>query len=360
MALVFRHWPSHLEVQRFPHIIHQTSPSYAFIVGLWRSMVLELALGHDVEICRVLTRFEQSTLKRSQNSVPVLVIESLSTLSELYLFIFPLSILIFSILFIFCASSFRFELPFPSLPLVPAFPEESEALIFAGDFNEDESGPVVRSLSLKPGDTVAALAKWFLFHIISEYLIILFHIWFFCPHFLFCNIALIDAFPNLTTQGGSWTRWTCWSWSSPCRYLWSKDRTFSLSTTDFWSSANFWQNKAASDRFPVLGRKTRTTNALFCRMSLHRFYIFFWRCVLPRCSSRRFSFWFSCCLRFYTDKTLSPVAVRAPFTPEQEEATLERSIPAEWHFSDHVPIGGIFQLSGTQSQSHLKEAIPIV
>ena len=54
--------------------------------------------------------------------------------------------------------------------------------------------------------------------------------------------------------------------------------------------------------------------------------------------------------RFYSCKTLSPVAVRAPFTPEQQEATIEGSIPAEWHFSDHVPLGGVFQLSAEEGE----------
>ncbi|CAK8997123.1 Hypothetical protein (Fragment) [Durusdinium trenchii] len=48
---------------------------------------------------------------------------------------------------------------------------------------------------------------------------------------------------------------------------------------------------------------------------------------------------------FYTPRALRPVAIRAPFTPEQQQATIEHSIPAQWHFSDHVPLGGIFELT---------------
>lgn len=64
--------------------------------------------------------------------------------------------------------------------------------------------------------------------------------------------------------------------------------------------------------------------------------------------------------RFYTCNTLSPVAVRAPLTGEQYEATIERSIPAEWHFSDHVPVGGIFQLSECKPSQDVLADVVIV
>ena len=64
--------------------------------------------------------------------------------------------------------------------------------------------------------------------------------------------------------------------------------------------------------------------------------------------------------RFYTCNTLSPVAVRAPLTVEQYEATIERSIPAEWHFSDHVPVGGIFQLSECKPSQDVLADVAIV
>lgn len=54
------------------------------------------------------------------------------------------------------------------------------------------------------------------------------------------------------------------------------------------------------------------------------------------------------------------MAVRAPLTVEQYEATIERSIPAEWHFSDHVPVGGIFQLSECKPSQDVLADVVIV
>lgn len=45
---------------------------------------------------------------------------------------------------------------------------------------------------------------------------------------------------------------------------------------------------------------------------------------------------------FYSHSALQPVAVREPFSQEQLEATAVNGIPCLWHFSDHVPIGGVF------------------
>jgi len=130
------------------------------------------------------------------------------------------------------------------------------AMVFTGDFNEDEGGPVARSLALKPGDRVEAEAGEF--ELIDH------------------GLYLADIYdPN----------------TGP----------FSLRPPTFGA--------------PPTSGKTKLRAIDFM---------------------------------FYTCKTLSPVAVRAPFTPEQEEATLERSIPAEWHFSDHVPLGAVFQVSTSE------------
>jgi len=52
---------------------------------------------------------------------------------------------------------------------------------------------------------------------------------------------------------------------------------------------------------------------------------------------------------FYSHRTLLPVAVRQPFSTEQVEATLGIGIPSAWHFSDHVPVGGIFKFVDADS-----------
>eukprot|EP00928_Gymnodinium_smaydae_P058803 TRINITY_DN41_c1_g1_i1.p1 TRINITY_DN41_c1_g1~~TRINITY_DN41_c1_g1_i1.p1 ORF type:complete len:369 (+),score=61.18 TRINITY_DN41_c1_g1_i1:96-1202(+) len=52
---------------------------------------------------------------------------------------------------------------------------------------------------------------------------------------------------------------------------------------------------------------------------------------------------------FYSYRSMRPTAIRKPFTLEQAERTCSKTsrvgIPAAWHFSDHVPIGGIFEFS---------------
>jgi mRNA deadenylase 3'-5' endonuclease subunit Ccr4 len=45
---------------------------------------------------------------------------------------------------------------------------------------------------------------------------------------------------------------------------------------------------------------------------------------------------------FYSHAALRPVAVREPITVEQAHAMRGIGIPSEWHISDHVPIGGVF------------------
>jgi hypothetical protein len=56
---------------------------------------------------------------------------------------------------------------------------------------------------------------------------------------------------------------------------------------------------------------------------------------------------------FYSYGTLRPIAIREPFSAEQLEATASIGIPSPWHFSDHVPIGGIFEFvtDGNDSSS---------
>jgi mRNA deadenylase 3'-5' endonuclease subunit Ccr4 len=54
---------------------------------------------------------------------------------------------------------------------------------------------------------------------------------------------------------------------------------------------------------------------------------------------------------FYSHRALRPVAIRQPFSHEQSEATTGVGIPSKWHFSDHVPIGGIFEFSD-ETTSH--------
>lgn len=47
---------------------------------------------------------------------------------------------------------------------------------------------------------------------------------------------------------------------------------------------------------------------------------------------------------FYSQDSLRPVAIREPFSADQYQAATNEGIPSTWHFSDHVPIGGIFEL----------------
>jgi mRNA deadenylase 3'-5' endonuclease subunit Ccr4 len=56
---------------------------------------------------------------------------------------------------------------------------------------------------------------------------------------------------------------------------------------------------------------------------------------------------------FYSQKSLRPLAMRESFTAEQTKMTCSNTsrvgIPAVWHFSDHVPIGGIFEFASNCS-----------
>jgi len=58
---------------------------------------------------------------------------------------------------------------------------------------------------------------------------------------------------------------------------------------------------------------------------------------------------------FYTHNTLRPAAVRRPFTDEQAKVTTGVGIPAAWHFSDHVPVGGVFRLVSAGDDSDASE-----
>lgn len=60
---------------------------------------------------------------------------------------------------------------------------------------------------------------------------------------------------------------------------------------------------------------------------------------------------------FFTHNTLQPTAVRTPFTEEQMRATTGVYIPAPWHFSDHVPVGGVFQFLASVP-SRTRESVP--
>jgi len=46
---------------------------------------------------------------------------------------------------------------------------------------------------------------------------------------------------------------------------------------------------------------------------------------------------------FFSRGALRPSAVRRPFTEEQRREAAATGIPAAWHISDHVPIGGTFR-----------------
>jgi len=61
---------------------------------------------------------------------------------------------------------------------------------------------------------------------------------------------------------------------------------------------------------------------------------------------------------FYSRESLRPVAVREPFTPQQTDMTSSVGIPSAWHFSDHVPIGGVLEF--IMNDETPKEAAPAV
>lgn len=57
---------------------------------------------------------------------------------------------------------------------------------------------------------------------------------------------------------------------------------------------------------------------------------------------------------FYSHGCLRPVALREPFTAAQVAATTGKGIPSAWHFSDHVPIGGVFEFGAENGDSNVK------
>mmetsp|Transcript_42742 Transcript_42742/g.76884 ORF Transcript_42742/g.76884 Transcript_42742/m.76884 type:complete len:178 (+) Transcript_42742:412-945(+) len=61
---------------------------------------------------------------------------------------------------------------------------------------------------------------------------------------------------------------------------------------------------------------------------------------------------------FYSREFLRPVSVRQPFTPEQTNMTCGVGIPSAWHFSDHVPIGGVLEF--IMDVETLKQVAPVV
>eukprot|EP00747_Dinoflagellata_sp_TGD_P024382 gnl/TRDRNA2_/TRDRNA2_130514_c0_seq1.p1 gnl/TRDRNA2_/TRDRNA2_130514_c0~~gnl/TRDRNA2_/TRDRNA2_130514_c0_seq1.p1 ORF type:complete len:386 (+),score=52.91 gnl/TRDRNA2_/TRDRNA2_130514_c0_seq1:84-1241(+) len=63
---------------------------------------------------------------------------------------------------------------------------------------------------------------------------------------------------------------------------------------------------------------------------------------------------------FYSHGALRPVAVRLPFTAEQVRATEGIGIPSEWHFSDHVPIGGIFEFVSGSDGAPQNSAVEMI
>ncbi|CAE7331119.1 CCR4 [Symbiodinium natans] len=54
---------------------------------------------------------------------------------------------------------------------------------------------------------------------------------------------------------------------------------------------------------------------------------------------------------FYSHLSLRPTAVRLPLDEAQEEAARARAIPADWHISDHVPLGGVFAIRKAEEKT---------
>lgn len=72
-----------------------------------------------------------------------------------------------------------------------------KAMVFAGDFNEDESGPIVRSLDLKPGDTAPWMECFF------------FRIKFQNKRQNFPNLSLSNVQLKQTLATARWMRLSC-------------------------------------------------------------------------------------------------------------------------------------------------------
>ncbi|CAJ1409429.1 unnamed protein product [Effrenium voratum] len=61
---------------------------------------------------------------------------------------------------------------------------------------------------------------------------------------------------------------------------------------------------------------------------------------------------------FYSEH-LVPRAIRAPFTAEQLAAAAKDAIPADWHFSDHVPLGATFAWRNEETASGAESAVVV-
>jgi len=83
-------------------------------------------------------------------------------------------------------------------------------------------------------------------------------------------------------------------------------------------------------------------------------------CALPCVTQPTFGFALVDFL-FYSHTSLRPMALREPFTVEQARLTCSDtsrvSIPATWHFSDHVPIGGVFEFA---ADSNGPQEVPLI
>lgn len=63
---------------------------------------------------------------------------------------------------------------------------------------------------------------------------------------------------------------------------------------------------------------------------------------------------------FYSRESLRPVAIREPFTPEQRHMTCGVGIPSAWHFSDHVPVGGVLEFVMDDDETVMETAAPAI
>eukprot|EP01062_Namystynia_karyoxenos_P084455 TRINITY_DN9937_c0_g1_i1.p1 TRINITY_DN9937_c0_g1~~TRINITY_DN9937_c0_g1_i1.p1 ORF type:complete len:393 (+),score=121.47 TRINITY_DN9937_c0_g1_i1:91-1269(+) len=59
---------------------------------------------------------------------------------------------------------------------------------------------------------------------------------------------------------------------------------------------------------------------------------------------------------FYSHRTLRPIARRRVLTPEQLRAVRAEHLPSEWHPSDHLPVGAVFELLQSPADEPDREA----
>lgn len=62
---------------------------------------------------------------------------------------------------------------------------------------------------------------------------------------------------------------------------------------------------------------------------------------------------------FYSPRSLRPLSVRLPFTTEQLAAAAASGLPADWHCSDHVPVGAVFEFAGLE-EADVLEGVTLV